>query len=152
VGSLGVTVKYSQQELEHTIHETGSYPEGIEAVAFGIGNNEKRYELLAALEGLEAPFLVHPRAHVSSRASLGRGVVVFPQATVNAGTAHVSPGAVVCGGASVGARAWLGAGATVIHGVTVGADAIVGAGSTVLHDVPRDQTVVGSPARPIVRD
>jgi acetyltransferase-like isoleucine patch superfamily enzyme len=47
--------------------------------------------------------------------------------------------------------AWLGAGAIVLPGVTIGENAVVGAGAVVVRDVPPGATVVGMPARPIVR-
>lgn len=52
---------------------------------------------------------------------------------------------VVRKGASVGANA------TILPGVTIGAGAMVGAGSVVTRDVPAGVTVVGNPARQIVR-
>lgn len=48
--------------------------------------------------------------------------------------------------------AWLGAGATVLPGVTIGKYAIVGAASVVTHDVPDYAVVVGSPARPCLKN
>lgn len=170
VSPIGATVTHEQNELIEELRGTGRYPEGIDASALGIGDNRSREACLDALEGLQAPALIHPSACVSPFAQLGRGTVVFPHAVVNAGArieeavivnsgaiiehdcligsaAHVSPGAVVCGGVTIGARSWIGAGATIIHGMRVGKDAVVGAGSTVLHDVADAVKVVGSPAR-----
>jgi len=49
-------------------------------------------------------------------------------------------------GASVGANA------TVLAGVEIGEGAVVGAGAVVTRDVPPGITVVGNPARPLVRE
>jgi len=45
----------------------------------------------------------------------------------------------------------LGSGAVILAGVRIGAGATVGAGAVVTRDVPAGGTVVGSPARPLVK-
>jgi UDP-2-acetamido-3-amino-2,3-dideoxy-glucuronate N-acetyltransferase len=52
---------------------------------------------------------------------------------------------------TVGRRAAIGSGAVILGGVTIGADSLVGAGAVVTHDVLAGETVVGNPARPLVR-
>lgn len=172
VEPLGVPVMHLQEEFVVSIHESGRYPDGCDACAFGIGDNVLRQACLRDLEGFSVPALVHPDAAMSASASIDRGSVVFPGAVVNTGArigqvvivnsgaiiehdcvledaVHVSPGATLCGGVRVGERTWIGAGATVIHGISVGKDSVVGAGSTVIQDVPDECTVVGTPARSI---
>lgn len=166
----GARVSHLQDELVRAIRDDGCYPEGVDASALGIGDNQLRLRCLLSLADLAVPPLVHPSATVSPTARLGGGSVVFPQAVVNAGAqiaeavivnsgaivehdcvlgpgVHVSPGATLCGGVRVGERSWVGAGATVIQGLTIGRDSIVGAGSTVIRDVGDDITVIGRPAR-----
>lgn len=168
----GTTVSHLQDQLVRAIREGGRYPNGVDASALGLGDNQVRLQCLQNLEGLAVPPLVHPSATVSPTASLGRGSVIFPQAVVNTGAqvgdavivnsgavvehdcvlgsgVHVSPGATLCGGVRVGERSWIGAGATVIQGLTIGTGSTVGAGSTVIRDVGDDITVVGRPARSI---
>lgn len=170
VEPLAALVTHHEDELREHLCALGTYPEGVDACALGIGDNRLRQLRLKDLDGFVVPPLAHPSASVSSTAQLGRGCVVFPHAVVNAGAqvndavivnsgaivehdcvlesgVHISPGAVLCGGVRVGQRSWVGAGATVIHGVTIGKDSIVGAGSTVIHDVGDSETVIGSPAR-----
>jgi acetyltransferase-like isoleucine patch superfamily enzyme len=53
------------------------------------------------------------------------------------------------GGATVGARARIGANSTILPGVKIGENALVGAGSVVAHNVPAGTVVVGNPARVI---
>ena len=60
---------------------------------------------------------------------------------------HVAPGAILCGGATIGNDCWIGAGAVVAQYVRVPARCIVGAGAVVPSDLPGVGTYVGVPAR-----
>jgi maltose O-acetyltransferase len=51
----------------------------------------------------------------------------------------------------IGQQVWIGAAALILPGVTIGDGAIIGAGSIVTRDVPAGATVVGQPARGLVR-
>lgn len=147
----------------------GRLPEGVDAVALGVGANGARLQGARCIADAELPVLMHPSAVVSGSCTLGPGAVVLPLAVINAGAriglavivnsgaivehdcvladgAHVSPGAVLAGGVEVGERAWIGAGATVLPGIQIKADAIVGAGAVVTRNVGRGVTVVGVPA------
>lgn len=172
VEPLGARVLLSQDELLRQLRERGSYPEGITALALGMGDNRARFGYLELLAELPLPPLVHPSAVVSPSARVGRGSVVFAGAILNASArigaaaiinsgaiiehdceiadgAHVSPGAALSGGVRVGERSWIGTGAALIPGIRVGADAMLGAGAVVIRDVPDGATVVGNPARVI---
>lgn len=147
----------------------------FDGVLVAIGNNEirstRQRELINA--NLKVVTLVHPSAFVSPYANLGAGVVVFANAVINAFArvglgcivntgavvehdcvigdfSHLSPNAVLTGGASTGVEVWIGAGASVKQLVHIGDGVTVGMGSAVLRDVPAGQTVVGVPARPIL--
>jgi sugar O-acyltransferase (sialic acid O-acetyltransferase NeuD family) len=171
VEPLAARVSHLEEELLFQLRRQECYPEGVDAIALGIGDNRTRLQWMEILGGLESPPLVHPSAAVSQTAQLGRGSVVFPQVVINAGATigaavivnsgvviehdcvlgagvHISPDATACGGVRIGDLTWVGAGATVIHGLTLGAGVIVGAGSTVLQDVD-DGCTVGSLARPV---
>ncbi len=52
----------------------------------------------------------------------------------------------------IGNNVFIGAGAKIIGPVHVGDNARIGANAVVVRDVPPDTTVVGIPARPVVRD
>lgn len=86
----------------------------------------------------------------------GTGLVVNDQALIG-------PGVTLRNGVVIGhkrAGEWapfirdgadIGAAALVIGAITVGKNARVGAGAVVVHDVPDGETVVGNPARSVVR-
>lgn len=150
---------------------------GTRRAVLAVGGNRARGDLavdLAAGGDVEWVTAVHPAAVVDPSVSLGPGTVVFagaiiqPDTTVGAhvivNTAasvdhdcrlgdfvHVAPGARLAGGVEVGEGAFLGIGCRVLPGLRIGAWATVGAGATVTHDVSDGWTVVGSPARPVVR-
>jgi sugar O-acyltransferase (sialic acid O-acetyltransferase NeuD family) len=150
--------------------------EGLEAVVLGFGAARGRAAILAAVAAaeLELPTLVHPTAFVAASAELGPGVQVMPQASVGPGArlgagvlvntgasvdhdveieqgSVVDPGAVLAGRVQVGAEVEIGSGAVLIPDSVVGPEAVVGAGAVVVKPVAAGETVVGVPARPLLR-
>lgn len=63
-----------------------------------------------------------------------------------------APGAKVNGNVTIGDHAYIGSGAVIRQGLTIGASAIVGMGAVVIRDVPPGVTVVGNPAKPLIKD
>lgn len=63
-----------------------------------------------------------------------------------------APGAKVNGNVTIGDHAYIGSGAIVRQGVTIGAHAIIGMGAVVVCDIPAGMTVVGNPAKMLVKD
>jgi len=51
----------------------------------------------------------------------------------------------------LGNRVDIGAGAKILGAIRIGDDAVIGANAVVVHDVPAGVTVVGIPARPLVK-
>ncbi|MBF8795129.1 acetyltransferase [Pseudomonas monteilii] len=144
----------------------------FDGVLVAIGNNTIRQSKLAALvqTGAALATLIHPAAYVSRHATIGAGSVVFAGAVLNTGatvglggilntgcsvdhdcfladSVHISPGARLAGGVTVGQCSWIGIGACVKQMIKIGADAVVGAGAAVVSDVDEGVTVVGVPAR-----
>lgn len=64
----------------------------------------------------------------------------------------LAPGAKVNGNVTLGDHAYIGSGAVLRQGLTVGEGAVVGMGAVVTHDVAPGTTVVGNPARPLIKD
>ena len=143
-------------------------------VAFGDARARLASIERAVAVGFDVPALVHPRATVSKHAALSAGCVVLAGAVINYGASvasgcivntaatvdhdcvldagvHVCPGAHLAGCVSIGTRTWFGIGAVAKQGVRIGADVTVGAGAVVVADVRDGVTVVGVPAREVVK-
>lgn len=141
-----------------------------------IGNNEIRKDVVAKLavpiEGYLT--LIHKTAVVSPSACIGQGTVVMANTVINADAAigshvivntgaivehdsmiadyvHLAPHATITGSVRVKEGTMIGAGATVIPGICIGEWTVVGAGATVIHDIPSYCTVVGTPAKTIMK-
>ena len=120
------------------------------------------------------PVIVHPAATLSVTATVGAGTIVSAGVVVQQDArvgrfcilntscsidhdnivgdyVSMSPGARTAGNVTIEADVFVGLGALIIGGVTVGARAIVGAGAVVLRNVAPGVTVVGNPAKPLVR-
>lgn len=63
-----------------------------------------------------------------------------------------APGAKVNGNVTIGDHAYIGSGAVLRQGVTIGAGSVVGMGAVVTRDVAPGVTVVGNPAKPMIKD
>jgi UDP-2-acetamido-3-amino-2,3-dideoxy-glucuronate N-acetyltransferase len=85
---------------------------------------------------------------------VGHGVVFvndkLPRATTDEGTLQTDADWELLG-VRVDDRASIGSGAVILGGVHIGERALVGAGAVVTHDVEPGATVVGNPARVLVR-
>lgn len=118
--------------------------------------------------------LVHPSASVSARARLGRGTCVNFGASVGGGVvigdhvtlgpgcivghdaaiedcAVVAPGAVISGGVHLGRSCYIGARAAIRQRLRIGEKSLIGMGAVVVREVLAGATVVGNPARLLVR-
>ena len=139
-------------------------------------SHRRRAEIVAATGIHAARFatLVHPSASVSGRATLGHGSYACAGVSVAGGVrvrdhvhlgagcvighdtviedhAMIAPGAVLSGFVRVGRGAYVGARAAIRQRAAIGEEALVGIGTVVLNDVADRTTVVGNPARPLVR-
>ncbi len=141
-------------------------------VVLGIGDNEIRKSLSDfPVDWVE---VVHPSSVVDRSVRLGAGAVVFAgsviqpnsiigeHSIVNTGATvdhdcilepfvHVAPGVSLSGGVHLEEGAFMGVGSCAMPGVRVGCWTTVGAGAVVHRNVGAGVTVVGIPAKPLIR-
>lgn len=147
-----------------------------DVVVIAIGDNATRCAKQRELSDAGANFnvLAHPSAVISKYANIKAGTVLMANAVVNpfchigasciintssivehdcclAEGVHISPNTSLAGGVKVGENAWIGIGSQVKQLVEIGREVTVGAGSTVINHVPDFQTVVGSPAKQLLK-
>lgn len=123
-------------------------------------------------QGYRFIVVIHPSAIIGSDVDIQEGAQIMAGAVIQSGAVigintivntrasidhdciiqshvHISPGAIICGGVSVGEETHVGAGATVIQGVRIGVNTVVGAGSLVLKDVAGNKVIYGNPAKEV---
>jgi sugar O-acyltransferase (sialic acid O-acetyltransferase NeuD family) len=135
-----------------------------------------RWDLIERLvaEGRRLATFVHPTAVVAPSAVIEPGCVVFPLVVIGARTTigrgtivnrgslighhttigpgcFLGPGSNVAGKIELGRQVHIGIGGVVRDRVRIGDHATVGTGAVVVGDVEPGSTVVGVPAKPIVR-
>ncbi|MDO8993026.1 NeuD/PglB/VioB family sugar acetyltransferase [Daejeonella sp.] len=140
----------------------------------GIGDNVVRMNIAQRLLsiGEQLTSIIHPSANIAYKVSVGNGVFISGNATINPlsiindyaiintgsiiehechiGTSvHIGPGAVLAGNVNVGNMSFIGANAVIKQGISIGANVVVGAGAVVLNNIPDNAIVVGNPAKTI---
>jgi sugar O-acyltransferase (sialic acid O-acetyltransferase NeuD family) len=117
---------------------------------------------------------IHPSAVISASVKMGDGIMIAANATLNplvelgqgvicntstsidhecviGDFTHIAPGAVLCGNVSVGRGTFVGANSVIRQGIKIGNNVTIGAGTVVIKDIPDNATVVGNPARSLVK-
>lgn len=141
-----------------------------------VGNPKTRIYLAEKFDrvGAIAATLIHPSATFGADVHVGAGSVVCSNVSVttnvrigrhvhlnlNSTVGHdvriadfvsVNPLVAISGSVTIEEEAQLGTHSAVLQGLKIGARSFVGAGAVVTKDVNPEQTVVGIPARPILR-
>lgn len=117
---------------------------------------------------------IHPSAVISGSVKMGDGVMIAANATINPMShigrgvicntsssidheciigdfCHIAPSAVLCGNVQVGRGTFIGANSVVRQGITIGKNVTIGAGTVVVKDIPDGATVVGNPAKLLIK-
>ncbi|HTD93465.1 MAG TPA: acetyltransferase [Chitinophagaceae bacterium] len=163
------------------LHYLGKEMEAIEQLqAFdffaSVGHNGIREKIhLQLSQYLGNPInAIHPSAVISASARLGDGIMIAANATLNplveigrgvicntscsidheciiGDFTHIAPNAVLCGNVIVGRSSFIGANSVIRQGVRIGENVVIGAGTVVIKDIPNNSTVIGNPARKLVK-
>jgi len=154
---------------------------GAVGIVGGVGDPHLRQKMMqkAAAAGFAPHTLVHPRTEMSRWVTLGAGVVICAgnilttnihlgagvQINLDCTIGHdvtmgdytsLAPGCHISGCVQIGARVYIGTGAVILNGtqsepIIIGDDVVIGAAACVTKSVAAGQTVVGVPAKPLVR-
>ncbi|TWH31053.1 MULTISPECIES: NeuD/PglB/VioB family sugar acetyltransferase [unclassified Aminobacter] len=155
----------------------GDYPDAKVVALIGSEKSFARREEIIAGFGVPAgrfATIVHPRAHVSRQARLGRGTVVLAGATIpsnarlgdhvlvlpNTVIHHdaviedfsiIGAGVIIAGHVRIGKSSYVGSGSTIKNGITLGPKSLVGMAANVTKSFGENVVLVGNPAREMKR-
>lgn len=147
-------------------------------VVFAIGNPRVKQQVIQSVKGnqhLKFPALIHPNVLMGSdfvyvgvgciisannvittNINIGNHVIINLSCTVGHDTtigdySSIMPGVNISGEVAIQQGVYIGTGAKIINQLTLGEWSVVGAGAVVSKDVAPETTVVGVPAKPLVR-
>ncbi len=142
----------------------------------GIGENSIRRKVFSLLQQHNVATInaIHPGSIISRTVTLGKGVMVVANATINpfcnigdgvicntsssidhecviGDFSHICPGTVLCGNVTIGKNCFIGANSVVKQGVAICDNVVIGAGSTVIKNINEPGTYFGNPLRNIIK-
>lgn len=170
-----INIYYGWQDFQKWIKGKKREEIGF-CVAIGNPHGKIRLQLHKKLtdNGLKPISFSHNTAFIDKKAKIGIGaqilagaiiateVTIGTQCIINANASidheckladgvEIGPGATLCGLIKVNNNVWVGAGATILPRIEIGTDAIVGAGAVVTKNVLPGITVVGIPAKQLIK-
>lgn len=181
VGLLDIEVQQNKTVFDYpVIGNDTNLPDVIDNYGLldgfvAVGDNKLRYKIVSEISSqfpdFSFPAVIHPKANVSSRATIADGSFIAAGATVcadahigahaivntNASVDHdcimeafssVGPNAVLGGQVLVKEGAQVGLGSSTIQGINIGEWSVLGAGAVAVRDVPSFSVCIGVPARP----
>lgn len=174
---LPAHTKVGPWSIEGNTEAIFSHFKKFDGIIVGIGDNMIRWQKYAALRDLGAnmPILIHPNSWVSPYAQVGAGTIVAGGCIINidailgeacivntgatidhdcilGDAVHISPGAHLGGNILVGNRTWVGLGASIRQELKIGESVIIGAGAVVVKSISDGFTVIGNPAKPLIKN
>ena len=177
IGFVDDTPEKQQASLHgHLVHDRSALARWPEAKVLAVPGSPTSYRSRRrVIEGLGIDSsrwacVVHPNAHVSPLASIGRNVLLMAGVVVTSNAVigdHVCvlPNSVihhdvcigdrsligsivtVAGNTQVGEDCYIGSGTSLMNGLRIGNGTLVGIGSNVIRNTERDSCVAGNPAR-----
>lgn len=155
-----------------SVSDAQMFPDSSFIVA--IGNAKVREQIQKSLmnKGLNVVTLIHPKAVIGEKVTIGIGSVIMAGAVINSATnigegciintcasvdhdcniadyVHVSVGSHIAGTVSIGERTWIGIGATISNNISITSDCMIGAGAVVIKSICTQGTYIGIPAEDI---
>jgi sugar O-acyltransferase (sialic acid O-acetyltransferase NeuD family) len=93
---------------------------------------------------------------ITTNVKIGIGCLINPNCTIShdciiGDFVEISPGVSITGKCTIGNNCSIGTGAVILPGVTIGNNVVVGAGAVVTKDVVENSTVVGVPAKNLIK-
>lgn len=133
----------------------------------------------AVLQSLPIPAsrfatVIHPKATISAHATIGRNVLIMAGVVITANAVigdHVvilpntvvhhdsiiedltliAANVTIAGNVRVGKNCYLGASCSIKNGVTVPEQTLIGIGANLVHTFSKPHTLIGNPAKPLVK-